>query len=107
MPALPSSLISSLSRAPALTVPETAGGLPAALAGLPDRRARRGVRHPLTVVVTAAVCAVDAGYRSYTAIGEWVADVPAATALALGIAPDRRPSEAMIRRLLQALDPQL
>ena len=27
--------------------------------------------------------------------------------LALGIAPDRRPSEAMIRRLLQALDPQL
>ncbi|WP_328822195.1 ISAs1 family transposase [Micromonospora rubida] len=42
-----------------------------------------------------------------TAIAEWVADVPAATALALGIAPDRRPSEAMIRRLLQTLDPQL
>ncbi|MEU4338082.1 ISAs1 family transposase [Micromonospora lupini] len=37
--------------------------------------------------------------------GEWVGDVPAATALALGIAPDRRPSETMIRRLLQALDP--
>ena len=58
-------------------------------------------------MVTAAVCAVVAGYRSYTAIAEWVADVPAATALALGIAPDRRPSEAMIRRLLQALDPDL
>jgi hypothetical protein len=27
--------------------------------------------------------------------------------LALGIDPDRRPSEAMIRRLLQALDPDL
>jgi DDE_Tnp_1-associated len=107
MPALPSSLISSLSGAPAVTAPETAAGLLAALADLPDPRARRGVRHRLTVVVTAAVCAVVAGYRSYTAIAEWVADIPAATALTLGIAPDRRPSEAMIRRLLQALDPDL
>lgn len=107
MPALPSSLISSLSCAPALTVPETAGGLPEALAGLPDPRARRGVRHRLTVVVTAAVCAVVAGYRSYAAIAEWIADVPATTALALGMTPDRRPSEAMIRRLLQAMDPHL
>ena len=107
MPALPSLLISSVSAAPAVTVPETAAGLPAALAELPDPRARRGVRHRLTVVVTAAVCAVVAGYRSYTAIAEWIADVPAATAVALGIAPDRRPSEAMIRRLLQAVDPDL
>ncbi|WP_198154125.1 ISAs1 family transposase [Catenuloplanes japonicus] len=88
-------------------MPETAGGLVAALAELPDPRARRGVRHRLTVVVIAAVCAVIAGSRSYTAIGEWVADVPASTALTLGFTPDRRPSEAMIRRLLQALDPQL
>jgi predicted transposase YbfD/YdcC len=107
MPALPSSLISSLSYAPVAPVPETAAGLLAALAGLPDPRARRGVRHRLTVVVTAAVCAVVAGHRSYTAIAEWVADIPASTALVLGIAPDRRPSEAMIRRLLQALDPDL
>src|SRR3954452_7062003 len=107
MPALPSSLISSLSCAPALTVPETAGGLPAALADLPDPRARRGVRHRLPAVVSAAVCAVVAGYRSYTAIAEWVDDVPATTALTLGIDPDRRPSETMIRRLLQALDPDL
>jgi predicted transposase YbfD/YdcC len=107
MPAPPSSLISSLSCAPALTVPETAGGLPAALADLPDPRARRGVRHRLPVVVTAAVCAVVAGYRSYAAIAEWVADAPDTTVLALGIAADRRPSEAMIRRLLQAIDPQL
>src|SRR4051795_13488593 len=108
MPALPSSLISSLSSAPAAgCMRESVAGLPDALADLPDPRARRGVRHRLTVVVTAAVCAVVAGYRSYTAIAEWVADVPAAAALALGIAPDRRPSEAMIRRLLQALDPDL
>jgi predicted transposase YbfD/YdcC len=108
MPASPSSLISALSRVPAgVAVPDTAAGLPAALAHLPDPRARRGVRHRLPVVLSAAVCAVVAGYRSYTAIAEWVGDVPATTALTLGIDPDRRPSEAMIRRLLQALDPDL
>jgi predicted transposase YbfD/YdcC len=107
MPALPSSLMSSLSDAPALTVPDAACGLPAALAAVPDPRARRGVRHRLSVVVTAVVCAVVAGYRSYTAIAEWVADLPDETAQALGIVADRRPSEAMIRRLLQALDPDV
>ena len=106
MPALPSSLMSSLSCVPAgVGVPETAVGLPAALAALPDPRARRGVRHRMTVVVTAAVCAAVAGYRSYTAIAEWVADLPDDTAELLGIDAARRPSEAMIRRLLQALDP--
>lgn len=107
MPALPSSLICSLSQAPPVTVAQSAAGLPAALACLPDPRARRGVRHQLAVVVSAAVCAVVAGYRSYTAIAEWVADAPASTVAALGMDPHRRPSEAMIRRLLQALDPDL
>lgn len=74
---------------------------------MPDPRARCGVRHRLPVVLGAAVCAVVAGSRSYTAIAEWVDDVPATTALTLGIDPDRRPSETMIRRLLQALDPDL
>src|SRR3954471_9331790 len=107
MPASPSSLISALSCPPAgVTLPDTAG-LPAALAHLPDPRARRGVRHRLPVVVSAAVGAVVAGYRSYTAIAEWVDDVPATTALTLGIDPDRRPSETMIRRLLPALHPDL
>ncbi|MEU1493494.1 transposase family protein [Streptomyces sp. NPDC005775] len=60
------------------------------------------MRHRLRVVVSTAVCAVMAGHRSYTAIAEWIKNVPAATMLALGINPDRRPSETMIRRLLQA-----
>jgi predicted transposase YbfD/YdcC len=107
MPASPSSLISALSCAPAGALLDNAAGLPAALAHLPDPRARRGVRHRLPVVVSAAVCAVVAGYRSYTAIAEWVDDAPATTALTLGIDPNRRPSETMIRRLLQALDPDL
>ena len=105
MPALPSSLTSLLTAAPAgACLPNAVAGLPEALAHVPDPRARRGVRHRLTVVVTAAVCAVVAGSRSYTAIAEWVADLPEQTASRLGIDPRRRPSEAMIRRLLQALD---
>ncbi|WP_238005915.1 transposase family protein [Dactylosporangium sp. AC04546] len=70
MPASPSSLIASLSAAPVgLSTQQMA-------AGVPDPRARRGIRHQLVVVVTAAGCAVVAGYRSYTAIGEWVAMSP-------------------------------
>jgi predicted transposase YbfD/YdcC len=108
MPASPSSLIASLSQLPAGLGPaDVSVDLSAALASLPDPRARRGIRHRLTVVVTAAVCAVVAGYRSYTAIAEWVADLPADTALLLGIDPGRRPSESMMRRLLQAVDPDL
>jgi predicted transposase YbfD/YdcC len=75
--------------------------------GYPIRAPAGSIRHQLAVVVTAAVCAVVAGYRSYTAIGEWVADLPADTAVVLGIDTDRRPSETMIRRLLQVLDPDL
>lgn len=59
------------------------------------------------VVLNAAICAVAASNRSYTAVAEWFAHVPAAAALAVGIAPDRRPSEAMIRCRLQAVDPDL
>ena len=106
MPALPSSLITPLSAAPASTcTPEKAVGLLLALADLPDPRCRRGIRHAAVVVIAAAVCAVVAGSRSYTAIAEWVADLPSDAAVMLGIDAGRRPSEAMIRRLLQALDP--
>ncbi len=49
--------------------------------------------------------AVVAGYRSYAAIAEWVADLPVDTAAAPGTDVGRRPSEAVIRRLLRTLDP--
>src|ERR1051326_3758033 len=108
MPASPSSLIASLSAVPGgLSAPNVASGLPMVLAQVPDPRARRGVRHQLSVVVTAAGCAVVAGARSYIAIAEWVADLPPDLAVLLGIRADRRPSEAMIRRLLQAVDADL
>lgn len=77
----------------------SAAGLLAALGSLPDPRARRGVRHALVTVVAAEVCAVVAGYRSYAAIGECVADLPADTAAVLGIDADRRPSELVMDEL--------
>jgi hypothetical protein len=73
------------------------------LGGVVDPRKPRGVRHGLVVVLTAAVCAVAAGARSFVAVAEWVADLPAETAAALGT--DRRcPSESTIRRLLGKVD---
>src|SRR5437660_165181 len=48
MPASPSSLIASLSTAPAgLSTPQLAASLSTALAQVPDPRARRGIRHRL------------------------------------------------------------
>jgi predicted transposase YbfD/YdcC len=73
------------------------------LGGVVDPRKRRGVRHGLVVVLSAAVCAVAAGARSFVAVAEWVADLPAEAAAALGT--DRRcPSESTIRRLLGTVD---
>lgn len=73
------------------------------LGGVGDPRKRRGVRHRLAVVLSAAVCAVAAGARSFVAVAEWVADLPAEVAAVLGT--DRRcPSESTIRRLLGKVD---
>jgi predicted transposase YbfD/YdcC len=81
-----------------------APGLRDALGGVIDPRKRRGVRHGLVIVLTAAVCAVTAGARSFVAVGEWVADLPDELAVVLGV--DRRcPSESTIRRLLGRVDP--
>ena len=55
-------------RAGGACVPDAVAGLSESLAHVPDRRARRGVRLRLTVVVTAAVCAVVSGWRQYTGI---------------------------------------
>ena len=80
-----------------------APGLRSALAQVVDPRQRRGVRHPLVAVLTAAVCAVAAGARSFVAAGEWVADLPAEVAAALGV-QCRCPSESTIRRLIGQVD---
>jgi len=108
VPALVSSSIPAvLDRVAGLELPDpesVAPGLATVLSTLPDPRKPRGVRHGLVTVLSVAVCAVAAGARSFVAIAEWAADLPAEAAAALGInaAP---PSESAVRRLVQRLDP--
>ena len=73
-----------------------------ALSGVPDPRARRGVRHPMPTILAVALCAVLAGARSFTAIGEWAANASGQVLAALGVG-DCPPSESCVRRVLQNL----
>jgi predicted transposase YbfD/YdcC len=80
------------------------------LAALPDPRDRRGLRHDLAGVLAVAVCAVLAGAKSLSAIGEWAADAPPDVLVSLGIRRDpltgvvRAPDEATVRRVLTGID---
>jgi DDE_Tnp_1-associated/Transposase DDE domain len=78
-------------------------GVMAALAKVPDPRARRGVRHQISAILTLAACAVLAGCRSFTAIGEWVANASDQVLAALQV-DGCPPCESTIRRTLQRLD---
>ena len=78
-------------------------GLVVALARVPDPRQPRGVRHRISAILALAVCAVLAGCRSFTAIGEWVADASEQVVSALTVGGGR-PCESTIRRVLQRLD---
>ena len=81
--------------------------LVAALATVPDPRARRGIRHRLVTVLALAVCAVLTGARSYVAIAEWAHDLPLGVRIRLGLTVGRvTPSESAIRRILQKVDPE-
>jgi predicted transposase YbfD/YdcC len=77
----------------------------AALAGVADPRARRGVRHRFATVLAVGVCAVLAGARTYVAIAEWAHDLPLGVRVRLGLRR-QAPSESTIRRILQAVDAQ-
>lgn len=80
------------------------------LATVPDPRHRRGRRHPITTILLIAAAAVLTGARSFTAIGEWAADLPQHLLATLGARLDRRhglyqaPTEATLRRVLGLLD---
>src|SRR6516225_10360529 len=65
--------------------PPAPAGLLAVFGRVPDPRKPRGRRHSLAAVLTLATCAVLAGARSFTAIGEWSADAGQAVADLLGI----------------------
>src|SRR6266508_1681008 len=68
----------------------------------PARGARIGVRPagpargtpPVTAIIAVGLAAVIAGARSFTAIGEWVADATDATLRELGVTGTARPEES-------------
>lgn len=80
------------------------------LAAVPDPRDRRGTRHTITTILLIATAAVLTGARSFTAIGEWAADLPQHLLAALGARQDRRcglyraPTEATLRRVVSRVD---
>ncbi|MEU7412286.1 transposase family protein [Streptomyces sp. NPDC042638] len=77
---------------------------------MPDPRARRGIRHPWTALLTAAAAAVLAGATSMAAVGDWVTDAPQRVLARLGFYPDpltgliRPPHPTTIRLVLAAVD---
>lgn len=72
------------------------------LGRVPDPRDPRGLRYPLAGMLAVAVCAVLAGARSFTAIGEWALDLNAEHLGRLGL--DKAPVESTLRKLFARLD---
>ncbi|WP_437105436.1 transposase family protein [Streptomyces sp. enrichment culture] len=90
--------------------PETATDLRTYLNEVPCPRARRGIRHPWTALLTAAAAAVLVGAASMAVIGEWGADAPQRVLARLGFRPDpltgliRPPQPTTIRLGLAAVN---
>jgi predicted transposase YbfD/YdcC len=73
------------------------------LGRMPDPRQRRGIRHPVGALIAVAVCAVMAGARGFTAIGEWTRDAGAVAVKQLGLVRGSV-DESTLRRLFARLD---
>lgn len=113
---MPSSLIGAVldefggaSACPSAPVRVTQGDqvrLVEVLAAAPDPRARRGVRYRCAVVLAVAVCATLAGARTFAAIADWVADLPAEHREQIGLTGrgGAVPGATTIWRVLTRLD---
>jgi predicted transposase YbfD/YdcC len=80
------------------------GALLEVLAGVPDPRARRGLRHPLVGLLAVSVCAVLAGARSFAAIADWAGELTCPDLATLGLTRPEPPQESTLRRVLSRLD---
>lgn len=86
--------------------PACAGSLLTHLSQVPDPRGRKGLRHPLSAMLTAVVCGLLCGNRGYTALVEWLHDLPVAVWHWMGYT--RTPPKLdCFRDLLMKLDPDV
>ena len=90
---------------------KTESALVIRLSAVPDQRRKRGLRHPLIVVLVLSACAtLVIGGDSITAIWQWAARASQEKLARLGAARDPLtgqflvPSERTFRRVLQTLD---
>ncbi|MFH2008295.1 MAG: ISAs1 family transposase [bacterium] len=80
------------------------GGLFEILERFHDPRKRRGIRHKIQSILSTALCAVLAGARSFTAMGEWAAEQSKETLELLGSHNGKPPSERTYRRMFASID---
>jgi hypothetical protein len=73
-------------------------------AQIPDPRDPRGVRHPLSAILSLAVLAMLTGVRSYTGIAQFGRDKGFALAHALGFRRGKTPAVSTFSELFRVLD---
>jgi hypothetical protein len=74
------------------------------LAAVPDRRGRRGRRHPLPALLAVACAATLCGARSYSAIAEWGRNAGEELTRALGFTHQTMPCAATFFLVFRGLD---
>ena len=74
------------------------------LAQIPDPRDRRGIRHPLSAILTLTVLAMLSGSKSLTAISQFGRDKGFALAHALGFRRGKTPTKSTLSELFRILD---
>jgi hypothetical protein len=75
-----------------------------ALAAVPDPRRPKGVRHPLTAVLSLTVVATLAGMKGLEAIAQFGRDHGKALAHALGFRRGKTPAKSTLSKLFRRLD---
>jgi hypothetical protein len=75
-----------------------------ALGSIPDPRCRRGVRHPLTALLSLAAVAILAGCKSLEAIAPFGRDRGTAFTHALGFTRDDFPTKSCLSKVFRRLD---
>jgi len=74
------------------------------LADVPDPRDPRGIRHPLSAILSLTVLAMLTGCKSYTAIAQFGRDKGFALAHALGFRRGKTPTKSTLSDLFRKID---